>query len=107
MDLTESQLDLTEYQRILPSAVDTIVGAQERCGFVVIDEGFFWFYEVPNRAKEPEKTFEIAAEDYYPFAISGRVIGVWHSHPRGHTTPSALDWEWHPDPRLLLFIVAD
>jgi|SRR6478609_2046337 len=103
-------MDLTECQRFLPDEVaEQDWTGRERCGFVREDaDGFCWFYEVPNEAKGEGDFFEISAEVYYEFVMApGFLLGVWHSHPGGKPYPSSMDWEWHPDPKLLLFIVAD
>lgn len=32
----------------------------------------------------------------YDALENGSLEGVWHSHPHGHSEPSNLDWQGHP-----------
>ena len=62
----------------------------EACGFIMCDGSIV---EIRNVAVNPQRGFHM---DYHDMVekLSGReefIAGIWHTHPRGTTTPSHTD----------------
>lgn len=63
----------------------------EVCGFILKDGSVL---EMPNVADDPRRSFLMSQADLIEKVPNPDVIeGLWHSHPRGTTTPSAGDME--------------
>lgn len=63
---------------------------EERCGVWTSDG----FYQLENRAVEPQSNFKMMAEDIE--TVPGTVVGIWHSHQDGKIEPSQTDVDFHP-----------
>lgn len=76
---------------------------EEACGVIAGSV----LYRLENRATDPTENFHIYAEDLARVAIPhGGYEGVWHTHPRGRTTPSPTDWAHHPPGKALIIATA-
>lgn len=79
----------------------------EICGFVVKDNyGHLDFTMCRNIHPDPEHHFEIHHDDLRKaFENEERLVGMYHSHPRGPDGPSEADRKYAPDYGLRYFIV--
>jgi len=63
----------------------------EACGFILNDGEII---EIPNGAEDPSRHFLMTsdglAKTLKPGQIS-RIIGIWHTHPKGSNEPSYTD----------------
>jgi proteasome lid subunit RPN8/RPN11 len=85
---------------------------KEACGFVVEfgpeTGGLTYAVQCRNAAKDPMHAYEVHEDDLkLAYAEKGwRVVGMYHSHPRGPAEPSHLDAKFAPpDTDLRYFIV--
>ena len=66
--------------------------------------------ELPNRSTRRD-TFHVYAEDLAEActAVGGwaTVTAIWHSHPRGHATPSDPDLDHHPAGPLMVIVTPE
>lgn len=63
----------------------------EVCGFTLKDGSVL---EIPNVASDPRRSFLMSRDDLVKLVPNPDVIeGLWHTHPRGTTTPSPGDME--------------
>lgn len=63
----------------------------EACGFILKDGSVI---QIPNVASDPRRSFLMSRDDLIEMVPNPDVIeGIWHTHPRGTTTPSAGDME--------------
>lgn len=72
-------------------------GAAEACGLLLAGlDGAVEAVETVNGAPDPSSSFLIAPEALLEAAVSGRLLGCWHTHPSGSAVPSPAD---HPGMR--------
>lgn len=64
----------------------------EACGLLLQDAtGLIEAVRTRNRSLQPETSFLIEPQALLEAAVSGRLIGCWHTHPAGAAVPSASD----------------
>jgi proteasome lid subunit RPN8/RPN11 len=63
----------------------------EACGFIINAGGFERVVRARNAAPDPSRFFVIHPDDYAAAEKVGRIIAIYHSHPKGPSEPSAGD----------------
>ncbi len=79
-----------------PSAMTALMGSpagsEERCGLLLgLPNGAVEVLPTANLATSPADAFLIDPTALLEAAVSGRLIGCWHTHPAGPAVPSAAD----------------
>jgi proteasome lid subunit RPN8/RPN11 len=64
---------------------------EEVCGFVVVKNGLLDLIKCENRAEDKQNQFLIPAKEYLHIKNKHNILGVFHSHAFGDSTPSSFD----------------
>ena len=67
------------------------IAPDESCGLVAIIKGKETFWPCKNLAESKFEYFIINPDDWAECEDTGEIIGIFHSHPKGPSTPSEND----------------
>ena len=67
------------------------IAPDESCGLVAIIKGKETFWPCKNLAESKFEYFIINTDDWAECEDTGEIIGIFHSHPKGPSTPSEND----------------
>lgn len=67
----------------------------EVCGFAILKyDGSSYLYPCTNIASDPTQEYEIDTSDFINASKTGRIVGIYHSHPKGPSSFSETDIEY-------------
>jgi len=64
---------------------------KEVCGFVIEKGDQFDLIAMKNHSIDPENEFYIPAREFLYVKNNNKIVGVYHSHPKGDCKPSDFD----------------
>lgn len=78
-------------------------GTNERVGFITEDGEVI---EVMNICPEPDRGFEVGADDIMKYGLARNVVATWHTHPGASSRLSVEDYNAFRNlPRLKHYVI--